>query len=121
MHFNRAPRLFSWFLLNALHDDAVCTALYREYIISPMPNHNNDQYIFPKVCNSKPQYVKGGKEYPTCGLTCAEKLKSTSTSMCIVSDGIIVLEALFNNSFFLRSAIRNLLIAKMGSNIQRVD
>lgn len=28
----------------------------------------------PKVCKARPQYEKGGKTYPTCGLTCAAKL-----------------------------------------------
>ena len=29
-----------------------------------------------KVCNVRPRYQRGGKAYPTCGLTCAARLHS---------------------------------------------
>lgn len=32
------------------------------------------------VCNKRPPYAKGGKRYPTCGLTCAAELTSREAS-----------------------------------------
>jgi len=34
----------------------------------------------PQVCNKRPPYAKGGKRYPTCGLTCAAELTSREAS-----------------------------------------
>jgi hypothetical protein len=57
-------------------------------------------FKFLQVCGVKPPYSKGGKSYPTCGLSCAETLKASggmqhanapagqrgsSRSMCVVS------------------------------------
>ncbi|KAF6741307.1 hypothetical protein DFP72DRAFT_862717 [Ephemerocybe angulata] len=45
-----------------------------------------------KICDLKPAYSKYGKSYPTCGFTCAAKLKekeraSRPSSLCVVSTG----------------------------------
>ncbi|KAH7890551.1 hypothetical protein F5I97DRAFT_1933809 [Phlebopus sp. FC_14] len=44
------------------------------------------------ICGNRPQYSNGSKSYPTCGLTCAAKLreiqtgpsKTSSSNMCVV-------------------------------------
>ncbi|KAJ3501204.1 hypothetical protein NLJ89_g9446 [Agrocybe chaxingu] len=35
-----------------------------------------------EVCKTRPQYQKGGKTYPTCGLTCASKYNPYNVEVC---------------------------------------
>jgi len=37
-------------------------------------------FISEQVCGVRPSYSKGGKRYPTCGLSCADKLKANNKS-----------------------------------------
>ncbi|KIM72328.1 hypothetical protein PILCRDRAFT_829825 [Piloderma croceum F 1598] len=36
------------------------------------------------VCKQRPQYSKAGTKYLTCGLTCGDKLESSTQPMCVV-------------------------------------
>jgi len=43
--------------------------------------------VFEQVCGVRPSYSKGGKKYPTCSLSCADKLKANSGSYPIGGSG----------------------------------
>ena len=41
----------------------------------------NLNHVVPQICHRRPPYSKGGRSYPTCGLTCASILAGGATNV----------------------------------------
>jgi len=79
---------------NSIVDEDDNTPLHSQFQAMSVGSSSNSRkvpYTGPSlcvVCCRRPAYSKGGKSYPTCGLTCAAKYKpgqhSVSKLMCVI-------------------------------------
>ncbi|CAA7261935.1 unnamed protein product [Cyclocybe aegerita] len=73
---------------NDLKGKASSSSAGRPYVVqSSGPSYWNWGYKSApikmcEVCKTRPQYQKGGKTYPTCGLTCASKYNPYNVEVC---------------------------------------
>lgn len=62
--------------ISTIPDASICIVCCHPYL-----DHGcNLSYIALQICHKRPRYSKGGKSYPTCGLTCASILASGATN-----------------------------------------
>jgi hypothetical protein len=62
--------------ISTIPDTSTCVVCCHLYL-----DHGcNLKHVVLQICHRRPPYSKGGRSYPTCGLTCASVLASGTTN-----------------------------------------